>query len=402
MTVRRLSIPGRLVFHAVLALFLVAPVACDRSSPAGPTPVQCTYTLSSQGQSFSSDGGAGSASIATDQQCSWSVEGASDWLALTSPAAGTGPAAVHFTVSPNSSQSPREMTLTIAHQPFTISQDGRAPCTFSIAPDQQHFDDEGGSGQVEVTAVAGCAWTATSTVPWITVTSGAQGKGAGTLKYAVTPNNDSTERSGTLTIAKHTFTVRQDGEGVPATCTYAVSPVEFSPCMPGGQVTSTLTTGPTCQWTVSPGVSWLSVAGGSSRTGPGTITITFPDNYDAPRDGIVKVRWPTPTAGQNLAVAQAGCLYGVSQADFSFASAGGPGTFNVVQQSDPIVCGGALQDRCVWTAQSDVAWITVTSSMPRSGDNPVAFTVAANSGTTSRSGRIAVRDKVVTITQAAP
>jgi hypothetical protein len=38
--------------------------------------------------------------------------------------------------------------------------------------------------------------------------------------------------------------------------------------------------------------------------------------------------------------------------------------------------------------------------MPRSGDNPVAFTVATNDGAASRVGRIAVRDKVVVITQA--
>ena len=58
-----------------------------------------------------------------------------------------------------------------------------------------------------------------------------------------------------------------------------------------------------------------------------------------------------------------------------------------------------MQDRCVWSAVSDVPWITITSSMPRAGDNPVAFTVAPNSGT-PRTGRITVRGTVVVITQA--
>ena len=39
--------------------------------------------------------------------------------------------------------------------------------------------------------------------------------------------------------------------------------------------------------------------------------------------------------------------------------------------------------------------------MPRSGDNPVAFTVSANTGA-ARTGRIIVRDKVVTIAQSGP
>jgi hypothetical protein len=36
------------------------------------------------------------------------------------------------------------------------------------------------------------------------------------------------------------------------------------------------------------------------------------------------------------------------------------------------------------------------------GDNPVAFSVAANPGSAARTGPITVRDRVVTVTQAAP
>jgi hypothetical protein len=130
------------------------------------------------------------------------------------------------------------------------------------------------------------------------------------------------------------------------------------------------------------------------------VTITFSDNYDAPREGIVMVRWPTPTAGQNIHVAQAGCRYAVSRNAFGFAATGGAGTFDVFQQSEPNTCGGPTQDRCVWTARSDVPWITITSSMPRSGDNPVAFVVAGNDSSAARVGSITVRDKVVLVTQA--
>ena len=55
--------------------------------------------------------------------------------------------------------------------------------------------------------------------------------------------------------------------------------------------------------------------------------------------------------------------------------------------------------RCVCSAIPDVPWITVSGSMPRVGDDPVSFTVAANPGTEARVGRITVRDKVVSITQ---
>jgi hypothetical protein len=141
------------------------------------------------------------------------------------------------------------------------------------------------------------------------------------------------------------------------------------------------------------------VSSGTSGTGSSVITITYPDNYDAPRQGIVMVRWPTPTAGQNIRIAQAGCHYAVSQSAFDMTAAGGSGTFVVLQESDPNTCGGATQDRCIWTAQSNVPWITITSSMPRAGDNPVAFVVASNDGSATRVGTITVKDKAVVITQ---
>ena len=137
-----------------------------------------------------------------------------------------------------------------------------------------------------------------------------------------------------------------------------------------------VTTQATCSWTVTANTSWLGIPSGGSGTGAGAITITYSDNYDAPREGVVMVRWPTPTAGQNIRVTQAGCRYAVTRDTFTIVAAGGAGTFDVIQQSDPTTCGGATQDRCVWTAVSDAPWVTVTSSMPRSGDNPVAFTVA--------------------------
>jgi len=44
--------------------------------------------------------------------------------------------------------------------------------------------------------------------------------------------------------------------------------------------------------------------------------------------------------------------------------------------------------------------ITITSSMPRSGDNPVSFVVSSNANTDARVGTITVLDRVVLITQA--
>jgi hypothetical protein len=97
---------------------------------------------------------------------------------------------------------------------------------------------------------------------------------------------------------------------------------------------------------------------------------------------------------------QAGCRYAVSTASISMVAGGGGAQFDVFQQSDPYTCGGPLQNACLWTAQPDVAWITVTTSMPQAGDNRVQLTIAANDSPVARSGNVRVRDQVVRITQA--
>jgi hypothetical protein len=61
-----------------------------------------------------------------------------------------------------------------------------------------------------VTAGAGCGWTTVSKVSWITVTGGSSGTGNGSVTYSVAPyTGRAKRRSGTVTIAGLTFTVKQ-------------------------------------------------------------------------------------------------------------------------------------------------------------------------------------------------
>jgi hypothetical protein len=391
---------GRFTVPATIVVGVLASFGgCDKSSPTSPTAV-CSYVLSPQEQAFDPPGGSGQFGISTDAACAWSIAGAPEWVTLQSPTSGSGAATVRFTVLENAAEAPREITLTVASQPFRIRQGGRAPCTFAISPEAQSFNANGGSGEVAVSAGDTCVWTAAANDTWLKIASSAGGRGNGTVRYDVAANTIATPRTGTLTIAGRTFTVTESGTNPTAECTYSVTPVSFAPCMPGGSVVATLTTQNACTWTAASDAGWLTVSK-SDGTGTATITIGYTDNYDAPRDGVVKLRWPTATAGQNVQVAQAGCSYGVSKTSISFTAAGGTGAFDVLQQSHPIECGGALQDRCVWTAKSSASWVTVTTSMPRMGDNGVAFNVDGNTGA-ARSATITVRDQVVTISQSGP
>ena len=74
------------------------------------------------------------------------------------------------------------------------------------------FGSEGEALEIAVTASpASCQWTAQSHADFITIVSGATGRGSGRVRYIVGVNNGCS-RSGTLTIANRTFIVRQGSD----------------------------------------------------------------------------------------------------------------------------------------------------------------------------------------------
>jgi len=372
--------------------------ACGSQSPTEPTP-SCAATISPAARGFEGAGGAGTVTVAVAAGCSWTSASSADWTTVTAGGTGNGPGSVSYTVAANPAEQPRTAALTIAGQVHSISQQGHAAviCTFSLTPATTTYNKDAAEGAVAVTAPDDCAWTAVSSASWLTIVGGQNGVGTGSVSYRVARNLDTTDRTATIAVADQRVTVRQAGDG--GACQYSVAPVDLSVCMAAGTVTTTVTADASCTWTATPDVPWLTVTSGRSGAGTATVTVTVPDNYDAPRTGTILVRWPATTLGQNVRVAQAGCRYAVSTSSVVMPPAGGAGRFDVLQQSDPTECGGATQDRCVWSAVADVPWLTITSAMPRTGDNPVAFTAAPNPGAEARVGRIVVRDKVVVVTQ---
>jgi hypothetical protein len=385
---------------ALLLVLAVTSIACGSKSPGEPAPTPCSYTLSPSTLSFEASGGSGSVTVTTAANCTWTAASDRGWMSITGGASSTGTGVASVNVTANGGTDARTGTLTIAGQAVSVSQKGSTVgCTYDIAPSSAAFTKDSGTGSFAVTAPGACAWTAVASASWITVSSPTGSmSGDGTVSYAVARNTELGSRTGTITAGGRTFTISQSGDtGI---CEYRVAPVDLSPCMAASRVTTTIVTDAACPWTVASDAAWMSIASGGSGTGSATISINVTDNYDAPRAGIVMVRWPTPTAGQNVRVSQAGCHYAVSTAAISVVAVGGAARFDVYQQSEPLTCGGPLQNGCVWTAQADVPWITVTTSMPQAGDNPVQLTIAANDSTAARSGNVRVRDQVVRITQA--
>ena len=83
-------------------------------------------------------------------------------------------------------------------------------CTdFSVSPNPQVAPVEGGEVVLRVDTDTGCVWDASSHSEFLTITSDVPSAGTGDLRVQVGSNNSNAERSGTLTVAGHTVSVRQ-------------------------------------------------------------------------------------------------------------------------------------------------------------------------------------------------
>ena len=80
-----------------------------------------------------------------------------------------------------------------------------------ISSAAQTFRPGGGSGSVKVFPLSGGSWTAKSNASWISISSGHAGRGKGAVYYSVAANKNLGDRTGTLTIAGRTVTIRQSG-----------------------------------------------------------------------------------------------------------------------------------------------------------------------------------------------
>src|SRR5205085_5029040 len=75
-------------------------------------------------------------------------------------------------------------------------------CSYTLSTNTATtFPVNGGSGSITVNTSAECKWTASSNANWISITSGSNGTGTGTVNFSVAPNSGSNFRTGSLTIA---------------------------------------------------------------------------------------------------------------------------------------------------------------------------------------------------------
>jgi hypothetical protein len=343
--------------------------------------VSCSFSISATSQAFPAAGGAGSVGVTTPTGCVWTTSSNASWLTVSSGSSASGSGQVTFSASANTNTTARMATLTVAGNAVAVTQ-AAATCSYAISPATQTVPSPGGSGSIAVMSATGCAWTASSGAPWLTVTAGASGSGDGAVTFSAAANATTTTRAGTLSIGGKTFTVTQPGTA----CTYSVSPMTLSMSSSGGTASATVLAGNGCAWSVTSNAAWLTPGVGSGGTGSGAVAFTASSNTSSSiRTGTLVV------AGQVVTVTQSGaggCSMALSSTSRSLNSKGGSGSISVTNS------GG-----CSWTAISSVSWITVTGVSVSTGT--VTYTVSANTTGASRTGTIVIGGVTFTVTQRA-
>jgi hypothetical protein len=222
-------------------------------TPQGGAP-PCLYSLTPNGSATLSAGGASSnLAIAATPGCAWTATANQSWIHTSSSGTGSGTIAYSVDANPGAA---RGGTISAGGQIFSVSQAANV-CTFALNPTTGGTFAAGGSGGlIGITAPVGCAWTPSTNDSWIHPSG--NGPGNGTVGFTV-DSNPGAMRSGSITVAGHSFAIMQSAFGT------AVADL-IGPA-PGSTLSSASVT---FQWTGGIGASqyWLYVG-----TSPGAFNI---------------------------------------------------------------------------------------------------------------------------------
>ena len=264
-----------------------------------------------------------------------------------------------------------------ASKPFVLATYDPS-CTVSLSSGAAAFPADGGSGQLDVTAPAGCPWAAGSVESWIYVQQ-ASGTGGGTIRYQIGTNSGAS-RTGTITVSGRVFTVTQSA--APSGCTYSISPTSGEASTPStGIIQVTAPAG--CGWRAFTRSTWI-VLSGVQGTGSGSVRYEVGPNPGTTRLDSIQI------ADQTFRLTQ----YGTCPSS-SYSLSPRAQVLDWDDQTGTLITVTA-PGNCGWSASSIYSWIRPFGA--GSGDGTVGFSVTQNRGSW-RQGTISVGGQTVIITQ---
>jgi len=263
---------------------------------------------------------------------------------------------------------------------YTVTQ---APQPSSFDPAAASVSSSGGTATLNLKAASSVAWTATSSSPWLAITSGGSGAGNGTITVSAPANSSVYPRTATISAAGASLTVTQPGR------TVSVSPlIPAAIALDGTTGVSTISVNAEAgaTWAAVSNAPWLTVVTGASGAGSGVVTYvaTIYDNTLSSRTGTLTV------AGQAVYITQRGYTLTVSPNGTQLGAAANTSSLSITA---PLTA--------VWQALASVPWITINGSTSGNGSGTLTYSVAENKSGTVRTGQIIVSGEAYSVSQAA-
>ncbi|MDQ8182898.1 beta-propeller fold lactonase family protein [Pelagicoccus sp. SDUM812005] len=150
-------------------------------------------------------GGTKIVSIESNQD--WTASEAADWISITSGASGSNYGSVVLSVAANDSFDERLAELTINDRTHIVEQAGKLP-VLELSAAETRFDQDGGAGSVSVTA--NVDWSASVSVPWISLTAGTSGSSDGVVAFSVAANDTPSVRTADILVNDQAISITQD------------------------------------------------------------------------------------------------------------------------------------------------------------------------------------------------
>ena len=306
-----------LSFTALTTLVVgtLVAAACGSSSQTetltSPSSTKCALQATADSPSFPASGGSGSVRITANRDCQWAAKTEASWLSIASPTQGQGEGTVRFSASTNTDATSRTAAIAVNDQRLEISQAGK-PCELTVSSNRESVDGAGGDLSVHVRASAeSCPWTASSSVPSISIVSGRDGRGNGTVTFHVEPMTGP-PRNGNVTIAGQNVQVDQG-----TTCNYAIGADTFGVNQSGGERQVAVTAPAGCSWTVQSQTTWIAITSGATGSGPGVVVFRVAASDGPGRSGTLIVAGRTvisyPVARVHVLIAPASINVGAHE-----------------------------------------------------------------------------------------
>lgn len=171
-------------------------------------------------------------------------------------------------------------------------------CANTISPSAQALGTSGGAGTINITATAGCSWTAVSNDNWLVITSNANGNGNAVVTYEARENFTDHFRTGTITIAGQTYTVYQSGL-LGSECNDSITPSAQAFSASAGTGTINVLASGECVWNATSSANWITINPQGAGVGNGSVSFSVSANStSAHRKGTITVAGRTFTIKQ--------------------------------------------------------------------------------------------------------